>query len=115
MLSSETEHYISRILMLLSNLQEQVDLNKNLLISDNEFDPISLFNYLDKEKKNCITVSDILNILRKNGIYSSPNEINNIFLFYDKDCDHVLNLREFLDFLNISNNYNDNSNTNNIL
>ena len=114
MLSSETEHYISRILMLLSNLQEQVDLNKNLLISDNEFDPISLFNYLDKEKKNCITVSDILNILRKNGIYSTPNEINNIFLFYDKDCDHVLNLREFLDFLNIANNYNDNSNINNI-
>ena len=115
MLSSETEYYVSRLLMLLSNLQEQVDLNKNLLISDQEFDPFSLFNYIDKEKKNCITVSDILNILRKNAIYTSPIEINNIFLFYDKDCDQVLNLREFLDFLNIAKNYNCNpNNINNI-
>ena len=67
MLSSEIENLLIKLLLTIAKKEKQVEINRQNLSKNIEFDIFQLYSYIDKEKKNCIDSLNLLQILhRKN-------------------------------------------------
>ena len=99
MLSVETESKLADIFLILAEGEKSVDINRQILIELDDFDPYQIFTFLDIEQKNYINSSDLLNFLQERGIYANEVEIKFIILFYDRDYDGVLSYPEFANFI----------------
>ena len=99
MLSVETETKLANIFLALAEGEKSIDINRQILIELDEFDPYEIFTFLDSEQKNKISSIDILNYLQEKGIFPNELEIKLIILFYDRDYDGLLSYPEFSFFL----------------
>ena len=99
MLSVETESNLCNLFLALSEGEKSVDINRQILVELDDYDPYQIFTYLDLQQKNHINSSDLLNFLQERGIQSNELEIKLIILFYDRDYDGVLSYPEFENFL----------------
>ena len=123
MLSVETEEKLAQIFLSLAEGEKTIDINRQILIELEDFDPFVIFNYLDSNQKNYLNSTDLLNYFKERGINTNELEVTLIILFYDKDFDGALSYPEFLNLLQseydkkgrISNNQKNNSNKNNFL
>ena len=96
MLTKETEAKISKILVKLSEGEKIIENSRKVLSENIDFDSYQIFRYLDTEGKNIIDSTNILNFLKKNGIYSNITEIDLLIMFYDEDNDGCLSYYELL-------------------
>ena len=99
MLTKETEAKISKILVKLSEGEKIIENSRKVLSENFDFDSYQIFRYLDTEGKNIIDSTNILNFLKKNGIYSNITEIDLLIMFYDEDNDGCLSYYELLSLI----------------
>ena len=99
MLSIETETKLAEIFLTLAEGEKTIDINRQILIELEDFDPLKIFNYLDSNQKNYLNCADLLNYFTEREINTNEIEITLIILFYDRDYDGVLSYPEFTYFL----------------
>ena len=99
MLSVETEAKLAEIFLTLAEGEKSIDINRQILMELEDFDPFTIFTYLDTNQKNYLNCSDLLNYFLEKKIQTNELEISLIILFYDSDYDGVLSYPEFAYFL----------------
>ena len=99
MLSVEIQSKISEILMTLAEEERNVEVTRQVLTENKDYNPYQIFCFLDKGKKNKINNVDLLDFLRNKNIFSTENEIKLLILFYDDDLDTNLNFEEFINLI----------------
>ena len=99
MLSVETEAKLAQIFLTLAEGEKIIDINRQILIELEDFDPSLIFTYLDSGQKNYLNSADIINYLNENQIQCSDLEINLIIMFYDKDYNCILSYPEFCNLI----------------
>ena len=106
MLSKETIKLSCDLLINLAEKEKKVEINRQVLGGDKEFDAYQVFAYLDTESKNYINEVNIINFLQKrNGIPCSIEEIEFLIFLYDENFDAKLSYMEFLNLVLPDNNY----------
>ena len=66
------------------------------LNQQNNFSPKSLFNYLDNNSKNFLSLDDFIKFLQDNSIIYDEKYLRQFIHNYDKDNDFCINYQEFL-------------------
>ena len=105
MISPDTESQIIKLLLTLSDQERQVEINRQVLAQNLDFDAYQVFRYLDTDNKNSINSQNLLNFLNKNGICTNLDELQYLILFYDENQDCCLSYTEFLNMILSDNNY----------
>ena len=77
----------------IDNSLEQIRANLN---AQNNFSSLNLFNYLDKNSKQFLTLSDFMTFLKGSNINFSEKNLRKLIHNFDKDNDFSLNYKEFL-------------------
>ena len=104
MLSPEIENLLLKLLLTIVRKEKQVEINRQNLSQNIEFDIFQIYSYLDKGKKNCIDSLNLLQFLHRNGIHPKKTEIDFLILFYDENNDKILSYNEFLNMILPNNN-----------
>jgi len=99
MLSIETEARIAKILLALAEGERTIEVSRQILSDNYDFDSYQIFKFLDTECKNRVDACNIINFLRCKGIYANECEANLLIFFYDQDCDGCLSYVEFLNLV----------------
>ena len=106
MLSKETLKLACDLMINLADYEKMVEINRQVLGQNLNFDAYQLFVYLDTESKNYINEINIINFLQKrNGISCTLEEIQFLIFFYDENFDGKLSYTDFLNFVLSDNNY----------
>ena len=106
MISNETLKLVCDLLINLSECEKRVEINRQVLCQNLDFDAYQLFSFLDTESKNYLNEVNIINFLQKrNGIPCTVEEIQFFIFFYDENFDGKLSYSEFLNFVLSDNNY----------
>ena len=105
MLSIETESRIAKIFLTLADKEREVEISRQVLGQNIDFDAYQAFTFIDKEAKNSICAVNILDFLRRNGIFANLTEIQFVIQFYDENMDNVLSYTEFLNLVLSESNY----------
>ncbi len=87
---------VGTLLSTLSEAEKDIDISRQILNENFDFEPYMIFTYLDRENKNKITIDDIIYYLNLKNIYVSKEEANPIISFYDEDKDNQLSYMEFI-------------------
>ena len=92
---SETEGQLINIFLALADGERTVEINRQILSDNFDFDALKIFQTLDSKGKNYIDASDLVNYFNLKGISISNIEAQLIILFYDQNFDGVLSFEEF--------------------
>jgi len=118
MLSIESEAKLSKILLTLSENERLIEISRQVLSDNNDFDPYQIFTFLDLDRKNRINSIDITNFLNLKRVFIYENEVEFIILSYDIDGDGYLSYNEFLNLVKSEKSFrktlNNNNNNNNL-
>ena len=93
--SPQTESKLSHIFRTLADGERNVELNRQVLSNNPEFDSYQIFSYLDTQKKNSIDACDLINYFRSKNEFINEIEAKLIILFYDSNFDCALSYPEF--------------------
>ncbi len=99
MLSVQTEKNIIQILLTLSEGERNIEVSRQVLSDNYDFDSMQIFKYLDIEGKNYIDSNNIINFLRFKNIPVNNFEVYFLIFFYDLDFDGYLSYSEFLNLI----------------
>ena len=99
MLSVQTEKNIIQILLTLSEGERNIEVSRQVLSDNYDFDSMQIFKYLDFEGKNYIDSTNLLRFLTYKKIPTNNIEVNFLIFFYDLDYDGFLSYSEFLNFI----------------
>ena len=102
MLSIETEVRVASLLLSLAEGERNIEISRQVLSDNFDFDAYQIFKYLDVDNKNRVNAIDIVNFLNNKHIYNNNND-NDVakltILFYDQDADGSLSYIEFLNLV----------------
>ena len=87
---------VGTLLSTLSEAEKDIDISRQILNENFDFEPYMIFTYLDRENNNKIAIDDIIYYLNLKNIYVSKEEANKIISFYDEDKDNQLSYMEFI-------------------
>ena len=96
---SDIEFRITKFLMEIAECERSIEITRRVLSDCIEYDPYQIFKLLDKERKNAISIENIMDFLFQKNINISVEEAKLILFFYDKDQDGLLSYDEFLDLI----------------
>lgn len=99
MVSIETEARVARLLLALAEGERTVEISRQVLSDNYDFDAYQIFKTLDVEGKNRVDSINIVDFLRSKGVYSTEAEAQFVVLFYDQDADGALSYCEFLNLV----------------
>ena len=99
MISGDRQSKLSEILMTLAEEERNVEVTRQVLTENKDYNPYQIFCFLDNGKKNKINDLDLFDFLRNKNIFTTENEIKLLILFYDDDLDTNLNLEEFINLI----------------
>ena len=99
MISDDIQSKLSEILMTLAEEERNIEVTRQVLTENKDYNAYQIFCFLDNGKKNKINNLDLLDFLRNKNIFSTENEIKLLILFYDNDLDTNLNFEEFLNLI----------------
>ena len=106
MLSKETLKLACDLMINLSKHEKKVEINRQVLGQNLDFDAYQVFANLDIESKNYINEINIFNFLQKrNGIPCTVAELQYLIFFYDENFDGKISYTEFLNLILSDNNY----------
>ena len=94
--SPSTLNKIGILFSTLSEAEKDIDLSRQILNENFDFDPYIIFKNLDRGNKNKISIDDLVYFLNFKNIYISKEEANKIISFYDEDKDDNLSYMEFI-------------------
>ena len=75
--------------------EEKIESSRITLNQQENFTSKALFDYIDKDKKNFITLDDLIKFCQENSIKYNEKFLRQFIHNYDKDNDFKLNLQEF--------------------
>ena len=96
MVSRETEAKLAKIFITLAKGERKAEISRQVLCDNPDFNSLQLFKLIDKENKNYIDSTSIINFLTANGILINDYEAKLLILFYDRNYDGVLSFNEFI-------------------
>jgi Ca2+-binding EF-hand superfamily protein len=99
MISRKTQSKISDIFITLAEAERDVEVTRQVLTENKDYNSYQIFCYLDSDKKNKIDESDIINYLKSKNIFATEIEAKLVILYYDQDLDKYLNYNEFLNLI----------------
>ena len=99
MLSREIQSKISEIFTSLAETERDVEITRQVLTENNEYNSYQIFCYLDSDKKNYIEELDIINYLQSKNIFVTETESKLLILYYDQNLDTNLNYKEFINLI----------------
>ena len=106
MLSKKTLSIVCDLLMNIAEKEKQVEITRQVLCQNLNFDAYQIFSYLDHESKNYINEINLISFLnKKNGIHFTSEELEFLILLYDQNFDARLSYSEFLNIVLSDNNY----------
>ena len=80
----------------IKNKEDKIDSIRSALHSQKNFNPKMLFQYIDNQNKNNITLNDLISFLNENSINFKEENLRRFIHNFDKDNDFCLNYKEFL-------------------
>lgn len=90
---------ISDILISLAEVERDVEVTRQVITENREYNAFQIFSYLDSDKKNYVEEIDIINYLKSKNIFVTEIEARLVILYYDQDLDKVLNFNEFINLI----------------
>ena len=90
--------WVDLLVLYFTTIKEYEDKIESLRISlnqQNNFSVRALFNYLDKNSKNFISLDDFIKFLQDNSINYDEKHLRQFIHNYDKDNDFCINYQEF--------------------
>ena len=105
MLSIETEARVIKLFINLFEGERTVELTRENLAIQRDFDAYQIFQRVDRERKNFVDEYNIVDFLKSNSIYCTNSEARLILSFYDSNSDGNLNYTEFLNMILSDSNY----------
>ena len=99
MLSREIQFKISEIFISLTEAEQDVEITRQVLTENKEYNPYQIFCFLDSDKKNYIEELDIINYLQSKNIFVTEVETKLLILYYDQNLDTKLNYKEFINLI----------------
>ena len=100
MLSKNTISIFCNLLKNLAEKEKQVEINRQVLCQNLNFDAYQVFSYLDLESKNYLIEINLITFLqKKNQIPCNLEELQFLILIYDENFDAKLSYSEFLNFV----------------
>ena len=117
-ISNETINKLALIFKALAEGERNVELTRQVLCDNNDYDPYTIFKLIDMNNKNRINNEDIVSFLNKNKVYISKEEASFIIMFYDEDFDDEFSYLEFTNMIQSNNKITDfkyNNNSTNVL
>ena len=99
MIARNIQEKICEIFMTLAELERNVEVTRQVLTENKDYNSYQIFCYLDTHKNNKLNASDILNFLKDKNIFSTEAEVKLLILFYDTDLDTNLNFEEFINLI----------------
>lgn len=94
MVSIETQARAARIFLNLADGEKAVEVSRQVLADQLDFDSYKAFKRVDREGKNYIDSYNIVDFLKLNSVYCSLHEARSIISFYDANADGNLNYSE---------------------
>ena len=79
----------------IKEFEEKIEPLRQSLYQQNDFTPKSLFNHLDNNSKNFISLDDFIKFLQDNSINYDEKYLRQFIHNYDKDNDFCINYQEF--------------------
>ena len=103
MLSKETLSKLINILKTLASGEISIEVTRNILSDNLDFDPYQIFTNLTQKENEFITPTDIVDYFHTKNIFISYTEAKFLILFYDQNYDGVLTFTEFLPLIQSKN------------
>ena len=96
MLERDTEFKLADTLLCLAKGEKNIEITRQLLSENPDFDPMKLFNCIDINKTNKIEAENFINYFQSINIFATLEECKLLILFYDQDFNYALEYNEFL-------------------
>ena len=80
----------------IKSIDNSIEKIRSKLNAQNNFSSLNLFNYLDRNLKQFLTLTDFITFLKENNILFSEKNLRKLIHNFDKDNDFSLNYKEFL-------------------
>ena len=80
----------------IKNKEDKIDSIRSALHSQKNFNPKMLFQYIDNQNKNKITLNDLISFLNENSTNFKEENLRRFIHNFDKDNDFCLNYKEFM-------------------
>ena len=106
MLSIETEARVTKLFINLFEGERSVEISRENLAIQRNFDVYQIFQRIDREGKNYIDEYNVVDFLKNNSVYCTTAEARLILSFYDSNYDGNLDYTEFLNLILSDSNYN---------
>ena len=84
MVSIETEARVARLLLALAEGERNVEISRQVLSDNYDFDAYQVFKTLDVEGKNRVDSINIVDFLRTKGVYANEADAQFVVFFYDQ-------------------------------
>ena len=96
MLTYETKNKISDLLIAISDGERQIEVVRQILAEQEEFEPYAAFRRIDRQRNGLIGVNQLQMFFADNKVDRSEKAINAFIHKYDSNRDGYLNYNEFL-------------------
>ncbi|CDW77960.1 ef hand family protein [Stylonychia lemnae] len=99
-LSLASQAKLKKLLITIAKSEQQLEIQRQLLASNENVEPYSLFQRIDRGEDSFINSIEILNFLRDNGIHSvTEADCYYVVKFFDSDEDGRLNYPDFMQMI----------------
>lgn len=92
---AENEKEVTNIIIKTHSFIKKIDNIREQLVKDSDFESLTLFYYIDKDKKDFISSKDLENLLKVNEIECTEDELIEILKILDFDSDAKISYREY--------------------
>jgi Ca2+-binding EF-hand superfamily protein len=96
MLSYNSRHLLKELLIQIGQQERQLEVVRQILCEQPEFEPYTAFRRIDRLRKGFITSTDIFDFLLSNEFKCSEAECTYYINHYDRDFDNRLAYSEYL-------------------
>jgi len=96
MLSFDTRRKLADTLLTISDGERQIEIVRQILCEQVEFEPYAAFRRIDRHRKSAIDATDLISFLADNKVFYTENNCRAFIKRYDLDGDNRLNFNEFL-------------------
>ena len=86
-------------MLTLAEGERVVEISRQMLCDNYDFDAYKVFRRLDVEGKNRVDATNIVEFLKSKGVHCAQTEAMFVILFYDEDGDGCLSLSELMNLI----------------
>ena len=100
-LSKEANLLLADLLVTMSKYEQKIELKRQYLATNENFEPYSAFQRLDRNESGFLSSKEFLNYIRDNGLASNVTEADCYYLvkFFDSDLDGRLHYPDFMQII----------------